>query len=231
MTVIGVRLFAGVALGFFCLSGCDRIFEKTNKNEVAEAEKLAAAGNYRGAVSQYEAALDGTAKTADIHYKLAVIYDDKLKSSLDAMHHFDRYLELAPSGRYAKEAKAYKKEGELKLLTSISKGSFLSQEEAVRIKNENLSLRKSLVELRAQKTPPIAGLATGKPGAATKGEAARKPLPAGGRTHVVGPGETLASIANKYYKNKAKWKDIQDANFYALEGTAKIKPGQELYIP
>jgi LysM repeat protein len=213
-----------LALSCLGLVGCDRLFEKDNKSQLAAAEKKATAGDYRGAVDLYETALDGTAKTADVHYRLAVMYDDKLKSPLDAMHHFERYLLLAPVGRYAKEAKAFKKEGNLKLITSLSKEGFVSQEEAVRIKNENLSLRKSVVELRAQKTP-AANVA------AAKGEQTQKPVPPGSRTHIVKSGETLATIATKYYKNKGKWKDLQDANFYSLEGTAKIKPGQELIIP
>jgi LysM repeat protein len=222
------RLHVAAAFAaLLALSGCDRIVDNDRQSRVAEADKKAAASDFRGAIRLYEAALDGTAKTADLHQKLAVIYDEKLKSPMDEMHHFDRYLELAPNGRFSKEAKAYKKEGELKLLTSISKASFISQEEAVRIKNENLALRKSLVELRAQKAPPVA--ATVSP--AGKADAGRKPIPKGGRTHTVAPGETLASIAVKYYKSKARWKDIQDANFYSLDGTAKIKPGQELYIP
>jgi uncharacterized membrane-anchored protein len=41
----------------------------------------------------------------------------------------------------------------------------------------------------------------------------------------------LSTIAQKYYKNKGRWKDIQDANFNSLEGTVKIKPGMTLIIP
>ena len=41
----------------------------------------------------------------------------------------------------------------------------------------------------------------------------------------------MASIALKFYKNRARWKDIQDANFNSLDGTVKIKPGQKLIIP
>jgi nucleoid-associated protein YgaU len=110
------------------------------------------------------------------------------------------------------------------LLNEVSKGAFISQEEAVRLKNENLSLRNKIVELLAKKeTSP------GQPMA--KGQPVQKPIPAGARTHIVEPGETLASIAGKFYKNRGRWKDIQDANFNGLEGTVKIKPGQKLIIP
>jgi nucleoid-associated protein YgaU len=208
------------------LASCDQLFDKGAKQALDSAEKKVTAGDYRQAILLYERALDGSSKTADVHYKLAVIYDEKLKSPADALHHFKRYLELAPSGTYAKEAKAYKREGELKMMNTINKGSFLSQEDAVRLKNDNLTLRNQLTALRAQKaaTPPPAT-------AATRDKNAQRPIPPGARTHTVQPGETLGSIAAKYYKNKGRWKDIQDANFYSLEGTAKIKPGQSLIIP
>ncbi|MDB6152624.1 MAG: LysM domain/BON superfamily protein [Chthoniobacteraceae bacterium] len=214
----------GLAIAALSMAGCDRLFEKDTKTVIASAEKKVTAGDFRGAVRLYESALDGTPKTVDVHYWLAIVYDDKLKSPLDALHHFRRYLEMAPAGKYAREAKAYQKEGELKLLTSLSTGTFVSQEEAVRIKNENLKLVKTLAELRAQKNVVL-------PAGVAKGEMVRKPIPPNARTHIVASGETLASIAVKYYKNKAKWQTIQNANFYGGSGAAKIKPGQELIIP
>src|SRR4051812_24434704 len=114
-------------------AGCDRLFDKGVKESIAAAEKKAKAGDYRAAVGLYEAALDGTPATAEVHYRLAVIYDEKLKSPLDALHHFDRYLALAPKGTFAKEALAYKKEGDLKLRNSPDQGAPMSQGEAVKL--------------------------------------------------------------------------------------------------
>ena len=203
--------------------------------------KKAAAGDFRAAIKLYEGALDGTAETAEAHYRLALLYDDKLKSPHDALHHFERYLELAPNGPFSNEAKAYRKEGELKLMTSLTKGSFVTQADAARLKNENLTLRQRVVELLAKKetapASPIPRAAEAKqkaiPAATIngKGEPVQKPIPPGARTHTVLAGETLSTIAQKYFKNKARWKDIQDANFNRLEGTVKIKPGQKLIIP
>lgn len=212
------------AILFLCFPACDRLFDKGSKDDVAAAEKKVAAGDFRAAASLYEAALDGTAQTADVHYKLALLYDDKLKSPLNALHHMQRYIELAPAGSHLKDAKAYQKEGETKLLTQMSRGSPVTQQEAVRLKNENQILREQLTAVRAQKALPAATLNT-------KGEPVQKPIPPGARTHVVQSGETLSTIAQKYFKNKTRWKDIQDANFNALEGTAKIKPGMTLIIP
>ncbi len=213
-----------LALAALVLPACDRLFDKGSKESVYAADKKAAAGDYRAAVSLYEAALDGTPGSAEVHYKLAILYDDKLRSPLDAMHHMDRYLELAPAGPHVKDAKAYKKEGETKLLTQLSKGSPVTQQEAARLKNDNQTLREQLTALRAQKAIPAATVNG-------KGEPVQKPIPPGARTHTVQPGETLSTIAQKYFKNKGRWKDIQDANFNSVDGTVKIKPGMTLIIP
>jgi LysM repeat protein len=215
----------GLALAAaFLLPACDRLFEKGSKDGIIAAEKKVKAGDFRGAAALYESALDGTAETAEVHYQLALLYDDKFKRPLDALHHMERYVELAPAGIHVRDAKAYKKEGELKLLTQMSKGSPITQQEAVRLKNDNQILREQLAAVRAQKALPAATVNA-------RGEPVQKPIPPGSRTHTVQPGETLSTIAQKYFKNKARWKDIQDANFNALEGTAKIKPGMTLIIP
>jgi tetratricopeptide (TPR) repeat protein len=209
----------------FC--GCEQLFDKGKAQNLETAKKKASAGDYQGAITYYEASLDETAESADAHYRMASIYADKLRSPINAMHHYERYLRLAPAGPHAKEAKAYRKEGEQKLLVSLTKGNPISQQEAAKIRNENLELRNALATLRARKnaTPPPL------PKGMKKGEQVQKPIPPGSRTHVVKSGETLGKIAEKYYRSKARWKDIQDANFYALEGTAKIKPGMTLIIP
>jgi nucleoid-associated protein YgaU len=224
-----------LTLWVFGVAGCEKFLSTESKPDRASAEKKAAAGEFEAAVNLYEAQLDGTPKSAEIHFRLAVLYDEKLKNQVAALHHFGRYLELQPKGPHAKAAKDYKSEGQLKLVTSLSNGTFVSQTEAARIKNENLSLRKTVNELQAQKAARLAATPVpgDKAGAAMKksAEPTRRPIPLGVRTHVVASGETLASIAQKYYKNKARWKEIQDANFFPSDGTAKIKPGDELAIP
>ena len=209
----------------FC--SCEQLFDRGKAKNLDTARKKETAGDYQGAITYYEASLDETTASADAHYRMASIYADKLRSPINAMHHYERYLRLAPSGQHAKEAKAYRKEGERKLVASLTKGNPISQQDAAKIRNENLELRGILAALRAKKnaTPPPL------PKGVKKGQQVQKPIPAGVRTHVVKSGETLGKIAEKYYRSKARWKDIQDANFYALEGTAKIKPGMTLYIP
>ena len=220
------RVFAGVLLAVVLLAatGCDRLFDKGSKDDSTAAQKKAAAGDFRAAVQLYEASLDGTAKTADTHYRLALLYSDKLKQPIDAFHHLDRYLDLAPKGGHAKDAGSLKKEVENKLRVKLSDGTPSTQAEAVRLKNENQMLLEKLAALRNQKPAPQAA-------SNVKGEPEKKPIPPGSRTYTVKTGDTLAKIARQFYKNSARSKDIQDANFYQLSGTVKIKPGMVLIIP
>jgi LysM repeat protein len=169
--------------------------------------------------------MDDTPATADIHYKLALLFDDKLKNPLAAMYHFQRYLDLKPNGSHAKDAGNFIKEDELKLVSSLSHGAFMSQEDAARLKNDNLMLRKQLDELRASRAL-ISSDGT-QPARAGSGASESQ----GGTSYVVQSGDTLASIARKFYRNSARWKDIERANSSKLKGPSKLKPGMILVIP
>ena len=210
----------------FLLPGCDEAFRSHAANSLDEAEKKVTAGDYNSGIALYEAALGGNENSAEIHYRLALIYDEKLKQPLGAMHHFQRYLELAPKGSHVKEVRGYLKEDQVKLITSLTGAGFLSQEDAVRLKNDNLALRKQLTELRAAQRAAAQAVTGGSPGMAVQ-----KPIPADARTYIVEPGDTLASISKRFFKTPGRWKDIQDANFNTLSGTVKLKPGMTLIIP
>ncbi|MEI6351211.1 MAG: LysM peptidoglycan-binding domain-containing protein [Verrucomicrobiota bacterium] len=230
-------LLSSCALVLFLFTGCDQLFQNHAERELAEAEQKYSSGEYPAAVSLYEAALDGTQKTAEAHYKLALIYDDKLNQPMSAIHHYQRYLDLDAGGSHVKDAQRFLKDARLKVATSSGNGATVTQDEAVRLKNDNLALRKKNMELRADlesasKARAAALKAMGpKAGGLWKQEQVQKPLVDGVRTYTVEPGDTLASISRKFYNSAGRWKDIQDANFNALEGTAKLKIGMTLMIP
>ncbi len=127
---------------------CNRMATPPAKQLLKDADARTASGDFLLAINLYEDALDGTERSAEIHYKLALLYDDKLGDSLNALHHFKRYLTLAPTGSHAEEVKGFMKRDELALLTTLSGDSVVSRAEAARLKNENLELRKQLDEQR-----------------------------------------------------------------------------------
>src|SRR3954452_9304186 len=120
-----------------CAAGCDRMITPHSTQVVKDADAKAAQGEYINAIALYESALDGTSQSADIHYKLALIYDDKMNDPINALHHFKRYLVLRPTGGRSNEVKDYIKRDETSLLTNLSGDSVVTRAEAGRLRNEN----------------------------------------------------------------------------------------------
>ncbi len=212
--------------GGLILIGCDRMITPRDTQIVKDADAKSSQGEFLGAINLYERALNGTSETADIHYKLGLLYDDKMNDPLDALHHFKRYVALRPTGSHAAEVKGFIKRDETALLTSLSGDSVVTQAEAARLRNENLSLRKQIEErtpkARAADDKTQPRNARAEKGAVTK---------AGGQTYVVENGDTLVSISRKFYKSSTRWKKIRDANKSTIDDPSKLKPGQTLIIP
>ena len=210
---------AAFFLAAFFLTGCDK--QDGVRESVDLGDKRTKLGAYKEAVRAYESALDGTPKTADIHYKLGVLYDDKLKNPLAAIHHYDRYLDLVPTEGRSKEAKAARADCEKRMNLKLTEGGLMSTAEAARLRNENERLRKDLAEIHAVKPAAVPRGPGGGPDKMTEGA----------RTHLVERGETLASISFKYYRNRANSGKIKEANANQLAGKDIIKPGMTLIIP
>ncbi len=189
---------------------------------IKDADMSAAQGDYLQAIGLYEGGLDGTAASADIHYKLGLLYDDKLSDPLNALHHFKRYVSLVPDGSHAKEVREFIKRDETTLLTSLSGDSLVTRIEAARLKNENLTLRRQIEERSAKK--PIEE-------ASARGTPEGKPSKHEKRTYVVEKGDTLFSISKRFYKSPSHWKQILEANRSQVDSPSKLSPGTTLTIP
>jgi len=51
------------------------------------------------------------------------------------------------------------------------------------------------------------------------------------RRHTVGPGDTLSKLAQQYYGNRAKWRDIYAANRDVMKSETDLRAGMQLKIP
>jgi len=142
----GVAVLA-VAAG---LAGCDLLTVSQSGRHIREGNEAVVRGEFPRAVQHYESALDGTMLSAEAHYRLGLVYEDKLKNQTGALHHFERYLELAPQGQFATDVKGYVERLRLVMVSSLAEGTVLPAREASRLKNENLELRQQLAEMRGQ---------------------------------------------------------------------------------
>ena len=220
-------MVAGVCLLFvLCgLTACDRLGSSRYSQLTQDADSKSAQGDFERAISLYEAALDDSPRCAEIHYKLGVLYDDKLNDPVSALHHFKRYLVLSPNGPHANEVKNSVKHDEIAALTALSGDSVITRTEVARLRNENLTLRKEL-EARTGSSR-IASEKSQATDASSKKNASKK----ADRTYVVQPGDTLFSISRKFYKSPKHWKDIRDANEKNIRDPKSLTVGQTLIIP
>ncbi len=224
-----VVAWACLSIFFICglVGGCDRLGAPRHAQLIQDADSKSAQGDFARAINLYEAALDDSesVRSAEIHYKLALLYDDKLNDPVSALHHFKRYLALSPSGPHANEVKNSVKHDEIAALTALSGDSVITRSEVARLRNENLNLRKEL-EMRAvssrispEKSP---GAKAGSKKIASKNA---------DRTYVVKSGDTLFSISRKFYKSPKRWKEILNANEKNIRDPKKLTVGETLMIP
>jgi LysM repeat protein len=209
----------------FGLAGCDRMGASRYAQLTQDADSKSAQGDFERAINLYEAALDDSPRCAEIHYKLAVLYDDKLNDPVSALHHFKRYLVLSPNGPHANEVKNSVKRDEIAALTALSGDSVITRTEVARLRNENLTLRKDL-EARTGSSR-IASEKSQATDASSKKNASKK----ADRAYVVQPGDTLFSISRKFYKSPKHWKEIRDANEKNIRDPKSLTVGQTLIIP
>jgi tetratricopeptide (TPR) repeat protein len=94
---------------------------------IKDADGKSAQGDFLRAIDLYEAALDDSPRCAEIHYKLALLYDDKMNDPLNALHHFKRYLVLSPNGSHASDVKNSVKRDEIAVVTSLSGDSVVTR--------------------------------------------------------------------------------------------------------
>ncbi len=226
-------IFGGLVLVFIAggLASCNRMMTPRSSQVVKDADARAADGDFLHAINLYESALDGSAGAADIHYRLALLYDEKMNEPLNALHHFKRYLTLAPTGPHATEVKEFMKRDELALVTNMSGDSVVTRAEAARLKNENLSLRKDLEERAAQARLAALNEKATRGAHSEKAASPASSPKSAARSHVVESGDTLFSLSRKYYGSPSRWKEIRSANRKSLDASGKLKVGQTVTIP
>jgi len=206
-------------------SSCEWMMTSRQTQLAKDAEAKAAQGDFARAINLYEAALDDTPRCADIHYRLALIYDDKMDDPLNALHHFKRYLILAPTGPHAEEVNRFMKRDEIALATSLSGDTVVTRTEAARLRNENLNLRKQLEQSRTKARAADKSITQDRqPPKISENRSTP-------RTYVVQSGDTLASISRRFYRSSARWKEILDANRKSIDDPEKLRVGQSLVIP
>jgi len=200
------------------------------------ARNAAAAGDFRVAAAHYNKALQAIPNAGQAHFELGVLCDEKLGDPVAAIYHYRQFLELEPNSERRKVVEGYLERAKLALAAKLPVPNASDPAELMRLQTENTTLRARVAELEhAANTvtnvvsAPVAPPAVAPP--VVVATATNTPPPASPRTHVVQKGDTLQSLALKYYGTRSAWEKIFSANRAILPSKDQLKVGQQLVIP
>lgn len=199
-----------------------------------QARKCAEVGDWKAAAAFYRATLDEHPRFARGHLDLALLCDEKLQDPITAIYHYRRYLELEPNSDQRRVVEDFIERAKLLLASKLSQPSPVDASELVRLQQQNTALAAEVAALKAklaeyEATAQNPARPAGADGVASP--APSVPAPTKPRVHVVVKGDTLHSIALRYYGTRSAWEKIYQANRDILPNKDQLKIGQQLVIP
>ena len=191
-----------------CLPANDTHTDEQNDPHYLRGRALVSSQDFRGAVAEFEQALESNPHSASAHFQLGWLYEEKMKDPAAAIYHYQRQLSLQPASPNSEAAKgrirACKRElADIEFPLPITQNL---QRDVDRLTAENQLLKQQMETLKGQlaaaeaaaQARPAApvysgsGLATAAPAQNSSVTTARP------RVHVVKSRETIASIAQQY---------------------------------
>jgi tetratricopeptide (TPR) repeat protein len=172
-------------------------------------------------------ALEANPGMARPHLDLAMIYQQYKPNYIHAIYHYDRYLELRPESEKA----ALIREQRAKVLRALEVQSIQNSPdwkqavaEVQRLRSENAALKNQLSTAQPEPSPTVS---TPPSEASTDAGATAS----GHEIYTVVAGDTLTSIAARFYGDGESWEPIYQANRDSLSSPSSLRVGQTLVIP
>lgn len=222
-----------MALALLCVAGCSRVASDARDARNRHLRRALAAKQAQDidrAIALCEKALVRRPGLALAHRELGLMLDNYRGDPLGALYHYRRYLELRPDSpqREAVAEQMRKCRASLAAETAEFPAEFKRE---LRARDERLrKLEQEVAAWREQAGGSGAPVRAASP-PAPEPAAAVIPAPPAERTHVVQPGETLATISAKHYGSPAHWQGIFNANRDKLADANNLRVGTRLAIP
>jgi LysM repeat protein len=208
-----VLLWLAVGCGG-CIRGDVHVDEEQDPH-FQRGRNLVNGQDFKGAVEEFEQAVDDNPHSAAAHFELGWLYENKVSNYAAAIYHYQRYLQLQPNSDRSHAVDVQERIRGCKQLLANTEfplpNSQNLQREVDRLTAENLLLRQQLDTLKTQAVaaihvavaaPPVEPMAVAlaAPLAVTTSAPARVAAPAAAhhRVHIVKARETVTSIAAQY---------------------------------
>ena len=214
------------------VAGCSEVAEKPSEDQnphFQKAQALISVQDYKGAIDEFEKALETNPQSAATHFELGWLCEnDRIRDYAAAIYHYKKHLQLKPDSDRAAQinerlraCRIQMANGEFPLPTSQN-----LQKEVDRVTAENVALKQQLESLRVQlATAQLTQSNLVAQRTSTGGSTTTQitPLP---RIYKIQDGDTISGIASRF---KLKSSAVLAAN-------PKIKPeklriGQTINLP
>ena len=230
-----------LATALVWVTGCDWFTTGTGGDldhnpDYTRARNAAAAGDFHVAETFYNKTLRALPNAGQAHLELGVLCDEKLGDPIAAIYHYRQFLELEPNSERRQVVEGYIERAKLSLAAKLPAATGADPGELIRLQSENSAFRQENASLRAHAAEPehatnVVANTGNLPVVTTPVMTTNPPPPTGVRTHTVQKGDTLFSIAVKYYGTRSAWEKIYTANRASLPNKDQLKIGQQLVIP
>jgi len=224
-------VFAGILL-----VGCDRPNSVTDLDAqrtpyTDKAKQMLERQDYPSAAACYEQALLADPRWSRAHLELGWLYDDKLGDPIMAIYHYRRFLALQPDSDKRQLVEEFMERAKLSLAAKLPQSPVSDPGEWTRLQNERAALQQENTMLKArltelEKPPTVLPPSLPPPPVVTTPTEPSRP-----KTHVVTKGDTLYSLAQRYYGTRLAWERIYQANSAVMTHKDQLRIGQELVLP
>ncbi len=182
-----------------------------------------------GAIEWCLKALERRPNLALAHRELALMYDNYIEDYELAIYHYRRYLDLRPDSEQREAVEDLIRHCRVSIAKGIADSPAEWRRDLEARNNRIRNLETEVAALRAAagspaSTPP----ASARPAASPTVTPVAAPA---ARTHVVQAGETLGTIAQRYYGSPAHWNRIFEANRDVIRNPNNLRIGTTLTIP
>ena len=230
------------ALALLCAAGaggCARAgsdARDARDRRLRRALEAKAAQDIDRAIALCEQALARKPDLALAHRELGLMLDNYRGDYAGALYHYRRYLELRPGSPQRAAVEELIRHCRVSFAAQVAESPAELKRDLqardARIRQLELEVAAWREQAGPAAAPPALTPAVPLPPAKTE-PAAVPPPPAAAavRTHVVQPGETLATISARYYGTPARWQTLFDANRDTLANANNLRVGARLTIP
>ena len=239
MILITFFLLSLVFLSPGCSGSVAHLDQAELESEAArKAAMLVKEGQPDKAVQVLQEAIESGPRMARLHLELAIVLHESQKDYLGAAYHYRKYLELRPDTQKRSLIENRMKTAQQLLAAGVAGTAKTAAAAALlELKKENADLlaRNLQLEDQLRAAKPLYREAMRSREASNTVSGTAGPAEAdqnsGFRRYAVQGGDSLSSIAVKFYKDASRWDQIYEANRKELENSNDLKIGQMLIIP